>query len=315
MATITCVWVLAPDLSAATLVLSEANSRARRQYLLVKFTPPAIVLCLVPAVMLLSAGCDTLECQDGGRLEEAYNDGERIARLQNEQNFERGRLEGLGLTRQDGEDEGYQAGWQDGYDSGFGNDADYEAGYYEGYDLGLDLGLGDSDACASGDDAGYAEGWQFGDADGYEVGYQVGYSDWYRPCGVASDVNPSKSHEEQSADPEEIGQCHSRGMRSARDSGAFGRGRRAGAAQNPEYQAGYQEQYELGLAGGQLEGEAAAYEEGYVLGYAAGFDEGYLLSWYDCYDRAYSEGYDAGYDEGHRAGYEEGSYDGDYDSC
>jgi flagellar biosynthesis/type III secretory pathway protein FliH len=164
--------------------------------------------------------------------------------------------------------------------------------------------------------AGYADGWQLGDEDGYADGYELGYSDWFRPCSVAGDEKgpEPKSHDEDEADPRDIGECQSRGQRSSKDPGSFARGRLAGITDNPDYQGGYLEQYAIGYDEGALVGQESAYLEGYNLGYSDGLDEAWQIAWIDCYDQSYPDGYGAGYEGGYPDGYEDGADDGDFDS-
>ena len=257
------------------------------------------------------AGCDTLECQDGGRLEVAYQEGQAQAAAQNEADFQRGQREGLGLSFADGEREGYQVGFDEGYASGYWNSGDYEAGYSTGYSLGFDEGAGDPGACEGGDEAGYTDGFTIGESDGYSVGYEIGFDDYYRPCTVAPNRLSPRQADEDAPTAEDIGQCHSRGVNSARDTGAFLRGRSAGIAANDEYLAGYGTQYEVGLDDGAREGEQIAYDEGLSIGYSDGAEEGWESAWYGCYDIGFPDGYNAGYDDGYQSGYSEGSYEGD----
>ena len=272
--------------------------------------PGALSLALATALLSLSlSACDTLECQDGGRLESAYQQGEAAALAQNQADFEEGRRQGLALTYADGEAEGYVAGFDDGYASGFWDSGDYELGYGTGYNLGFDDGFSTPAACELGDEDGYADGFGLGDGDGYALGYELGYADYFEPCGILPDDSASpKKADEPSA--EDIGQCHGRGMRSVRDAASFSRGRAAGVAQNDDYLSGYNRQYEIGFLEGESIGRDDAYDEGVSQGYTVGADEGWQTAWYDCYDQAYPDGYAAGYDSGYDAGYSDGSYAG-----
>lgn len=273
---------------------------------------PALRLSIFIALAALgTSACDTLECDDGGRLEAAYQQGQVEAAAQNEADFQRGQREGLSLTFADGEREGYILGFEEGYAAGYWESGDYEAGYSTGFSLGFDEAEADPRACEGGDEAGYSAGFALGDADGYGVGYQVGFDDYYRPCAGVQERQSPPAADADGPSPEDIGQCHGRGLRSARDSGAFLRGRDAGIAANEQYLAGYQTQYERGFIEGSGEGERIAYDEGLSLGFSDGADEGWQSAWYYCHDLAFPEGYDAGYDAGYQAGYSEGSYEGD----
>jgi flagellar biosynthesis/type III secretory pathway protein FliH len=269
-----------------------------------------LYVCLTTLLLCLS-GCDRVDCEESPALQAAYQEGLRQAEVQNRSAFERGRQQGLSLTRAQGESEGYQAGYADGYQAGYDN-GDYEGAYQYGYGLGTDDGLGDADACADGADVGYVDGWEFGDADGYAYGYELGFDDWYQPCSLRQDeAGPHRADEEDSADSEELALCRNRGLRVGQDPGAFARGRQAGIDDNPDYRAGFDASYPLGFDEGVAIGEVDAYDEGLAIGYAHGFDEGWQLAWLDCYDQAYPQGYEDGYDSGYQAGYDDGGAAGE----
>ncbi len=271
-----------------------------------------LVLAMATALLALSlSGCDSLECQDGGRLGAAYQQGEAAAIAQNEADYDEGLSQGLALTYDDGETEGRVAGFDAGYASGFSDSGDYELGYGTGYSLGFDDGFSTPAACELGDEDGYAAGFGLGDGDGYALGYEAGYADNYQNCGILPDDSATQSKNDDEPSAEDIGICHGRGASSVRDTGSFARGRAAGIAQNEDYQEGYNRQYEIGFGEGESIGRDDAYDEGLTQGYNVGADEGWQTARYDCYDRAYPDGYAAGYDSGYQAGYADGSYEGD----
>jgi flagellar biosynthesis/type III secretory pathway protein FliH len=288
-------------------------------------------LWILVTLGLALGACDRIDCFDDGPLEAAYLDGQAAAQVDNRAAFDRGKVDGLALTRADGQREGAIDGYADGFADGY--DQTYSLGVSDGLASGSADGANDPGAC----DAGQADGYAAGQADGYQDsydagfddgasdGYGDGYADGSATCdaGVAPVAKSGGNQRSQKpeADPGDKGVCRDRGYQSALDPTAYDRGLAEGKRENPDFQAGYRETYAPAYDNGVIDGMDVGYDDGFDDGYAAGYDASYQDTYDACFDGAYGAGYDdgaaGGYDGGYGDGYDAGYSDGysDGSSC
>jgi hypothetical protein len=279
-----------------------------------------IVAGLVIALAALLPGCG-IDCFDGAELEAAYRAGEALAAEANRAAYDRGRADGLALTRADGERDGdadgYATGYADGYEGPFG----YAGGWNEGYVYGNDAGLSDPSACstgaadghAAGASAGHSDAWDAGWTDGWNVGYSDGWYAGNSTCAGKPAARTSAAPataDDDPPDPDDLRACKAYGYDDAVDPAAYSRGFEDGKRANPEYQAGYQAAFTAAYQRGVPDGEADGWFDGYTDGYASGFAEGYDVAYLSCWDQAWQYGYDEGFAGGWDSGWSSGYSDG-----
>jgi hypothetical protein len=236
---------------------------------------PTMKLVLLALILALGAGCNDVDCQDGGELEASYNSGQHDATAQTAVDYDHGHRDGLALTKADGERDGQTEGYHDGYADAY--DAAYGVAYDDGYNAGIADGAATCESAARiAPDA--AAPPPDGDAG---VCYQRGY--------------------DQAIDRT----AYSRGLAQGKlDNPDYQ------AGYKPAYAGAYAAGQSDGSTNGYDDGVAAGYTDGYAAGYGASYDACYAGAYDDGYSDGSTQGGDPGASDGYNAGYSDGYADG-----